>query len=225
MIAVAGETLARNTCGEFIVVATNNTARTNSHSIARVVEVIRAHREVSRRVIAKETGLSTPSITRLVNELIAANILSITESTMGEGAGPGRPASIVTLNANHCCAIGIDVGEHVIQIALGDMSGRIQLTSRLPSAAEQGGNATFRNIVIAIRDVLDLYESNFNGTAPPLRAITVGVPGTVDPLLSKVVKAPMINGWSNFDLKVATRISDSGRSYSNRQRHQRSSHR
>ena len=35
----------------------------------------------------------------------------------------------------------------------------------------------------------------------PLRAITIGAPGTIDPVSSRVVKAPMINGWSDFDLK------------------------
>ncbi len=179
----------------------NDSSRASNQSISRVIEVIRAHREVSRRVIAKETGLSTPSITRLVNELIVADILSISESTTATGAGPGRPASVVRLNVHYCCAIGVDVGEHVIQVALGDMSGRIQLTSRLPSVAEQGGNATFTSIVNAINDIRDLYANNFDGEAPPLRAITVGVPGTVDPVSSRVVKAPRVVGWTDFDLK------------------------
>ena len=142
--------------------ASSNLTRPNNHSISRVIEVIRTHREVNRRLIARETGLSTPSITRLVNELILADILSVSESATAEGAGPGRPASVVKLNRNYCCAIGVDVGEHAIQLALGDMGGNIQLTSRLSSDADQGSNATFSNIVQSIESIRKLHESNFD---------------------------------------------------------------
>ncbi len=180
----------------------NNPARTNNQSISRVIEVIRVHREVSRRLIAKETGLSTPSITRLVNELISARILSVSESTIAEGAGPGRPASVLRLNPDYCCVIGVDVGEHVTQTALGDMSGSINQSSHTRSNADAGGGATLASILNAINEVRDSYAAQFSGEAPPLRAITVGVPGTVDPTTHRVVKAPMVKGWTDFDLKA-----------------------
>lgn len=170
-------------------------------STVKVIEVIRSHGEVSRRLIAAETGLSTPSITRLVNELVDANVLSVQDSITVDGAGPGRPASVVRLNPLHCCAIGVDVGEHVIQFALGNMGGDIQFTSSLPTNADDSNDATFSNIVTGIKSIYELFQSKSEGAAIPLRAITVGVPGTVDPLTSKVVKAPMINGWTDYDLK------------------------
>ena len=179
----------------------NNLARANNQSIARVIEVIRVHREVSRRVIAKETGLSTPSITRLVNELISARILSVSEFSQGEGAGPGRPASVVKLNPNYCCVIGVDVGEHVTQTAIGDMSGTIEHSSQTPLNAEVGGTVTLTSILNAIDEVRNLYAAKFSDEVPPLKAITVGVPGTVDPNSFRVVKAPLVNGWTDFDLK------------------------
>lgn len=179
----------------------NQTIKATNQSIPRVIDVIRVHREVSRRLIAKETGLSTPSITRLVNELMAAEVLSVHESTTIDGAGPGRPASVVKLNPTYCCAIGVDVGEHVVQVALGDMSGVIQLTSRLPAGVDKQAELTFSNIVNGIKEIYERYQSSFEGTAPPLRAITIGVPGTVDPETSMVVNAPKINGWVNYDLK------------------------
>ena len=50
----------------------NHLTKAANQSCLKVIEAIRAKREVSRRVIAVETGLSTPSITRLVNELMDA---------------------------------------------------------------------------------------------------------------------------------------------------------
>ncbi len=173
-----------------------------NQSIQRVIEVIRAHGEVSRRLIASETGLSTPSVTRLVNELIDGKILAVHESTTAEGAGPGRPASVVKLNPNCGYVVGVDVGEHVIRVALSDMNGQIQTRSKLSTEAEAGGDTTCAKVVEGIDEVCARYRSAFeNSEAPPLRAVTIGVPGTVDPYSSRVVKAPMINGWSDFDLK------------------------
>lgn len=171
-----------------------------SQSARQVIEVVRENGEVSRRLIASRTGLSTPSVTRLVNGLVDADLLQINESLTVEGSGPGRPASIVKLNPNCGCVIGVDVGEHNIQVALGDMNGRILAQSQQPTDAEQGGNVTCDNIAAGIDEVLTTHRSQ-TIEAQPLRAITIGVPGTVDPLSSNVVKAPMINGWSDFDLK------------------------
>ena len=174
-----------------------------NQSNQRVIEVIRAYREISRRRISSVSGLSVPSVTRLVNELVDSGYLKVNESMMVEGAGPGRPASFVSLNPSCGSVIGVDVGEHFIQVALGDMNGRILKESRMPTDAEQGGNVTCSKIVQAIDEVLASNDSSQTETAPPLRAITIGVPGTIDPVTSKIVIAPMINGWSDFDLKAS----------------------
>jgi predicted NBD/HSP70 family sugar kinase len=182
------------------VVVSNSKA--SNQSITRVIEVIREHREVSRRVIAKETGLSTPSITRLVNELIEANILSVNDNNHHEGAGPGRPASVVMLNPTHCCAIGVAVGEQQIQTALCDMSGRIQLSAKCPTSADRGGQFTADKIIRSIHEIREMYVGNFSGDIPPLRAITISVPGTVSPESSLIVNATNnIRDWVNFTLK------------------------
>ena len=174
-----------------------------NQSNQRVIEVIRANREISRRRISSVSGLSVPSVTRLVNELVGSGFLKVTESTLVEGAGPGRPASIVSLNPACGCVIGVDVGEHLIQVALGDMNGGIIKESRIPTDADQGGDVTCSNIVHAIDEVLAFHNATHTENAPALRAITIGVPGTIDPISSKVVIAPMINGWSDFDLKAS----------------------
>ena len=172
-----------------------------NQSNQRVIEVIRSNREVSRRRISTEAGLSTPSVTRLVNELVDAGYLKVSDSTMGGGAGPGRPASIVSLNPTCGSVIGVDVGEHFIQAALSDMNVRVIKELRVPTDAEQGSDVTCSKIVHAIEEVMAFNSSAHTNSAPSLRAITIGVPGTIDPTSSKVVRAPMINGWSDFDLK------------------------
>ena len=120
---------------------------------------------------------------------------------MTVGAGRGRPASVVSLNPTCGYVIGVDVGEHFIQAALGDMNVGVINELQVPTDAAQGSDATCSKIVDAIKEVLAFNSSVDAESVPPLRAITIGVPGTIDPISSKVVKAPMIKGWSDFDLK------------------------
>ena len=171
-----------------------------NQSAQQIIEAVRVNGEISRRLIAKETGLSTPSVTRLINGLVSADFLQVEDSFSTEGAGPGRPASIIRLNPDCGCIIGVDVGEHVIQVALSDMNGNILAESQKSTDAEQGGDVTCENIAVAVDEVLAEHRS-LGKQDQPLRAITIGAPGTIDPVSSSVVKAPMINGWSNFDLK------------------------
>ena len=170
-------------------------------SCQRVIEVVRANGEVSRRKISTETGLSTPSVTRLVGELTEAGFLSVLDSTTAEGSGPGRPASVVKFNPDCGCNIGVDIGEHMIQFALSDMAGQVHGQTNIATEGKRGSEVTCDGIVQGIEELWGAYQSRFNENVPPLRAITVGVPGTVCPVSSRVVKAPMIQGWSDFNLK------------------------
>lgn len=170
-------------------------------SVRRIIEVIQKNREVSRRVIAAETGLSTPSITRLVNELVDAEILRVSSSATEELTGPGRPASVVQLNPDRGCVIGVDLAEHQIKVAIGNMRGKISLTHHVSTQAEQGGEVTFESLLTAIREVFRQYQETHSGVAPVLRAITVGVAGTVNPTSAEVVDAPNIRGWKNYPLR------------------------
>lgn len=171
-----------------------------AQSLRRVIEVIRDHRNISRRAISEATGLSTPSITRLVNELIALEIVQVNEIHQEPGAGPGRPATSLTLNPLCGCSIGVDIGEHTIRAAIGDMGGNIQLTRQVPSLGSQGGDATFDGLVDLIRELREQFQQQ-SDAAIPLRGISVCVPGTVDPDSSRVVLAPNISGWNNYPLK------------------------
>jgi len=171
-----------------------------NQSARYIVEAVRLNGEISRRLIAKKTGLSTPSVTRLINGLVSANFLQVNDSFSVEGAGPGRPANVIKINPDCGCIIGVDISEHVIQVVLADMNGNILAESQKPTDAEQGGDFTCENIAVGIDEVL--AEHHAQGKQDQvLRAITIGVPGTIDPVSSRVVNAPMINGWSDFDLK------------------------
>lgn len=168
----------------------------SARSLQRVLEAVRSHGTVSRREIAAETGLSSPSVTRIVNELLDASILVVEDDRVAHASGPGRPAELLGLNPDHAVIAGVDIGEHTIRVAVGDLRGRVIGRATASTEARTGGDRTLENLVDAIRRA---YDESI-GSALPIQAITVGVPGTVDVATATVQDAPNIRGWHDYPL-------------------------
>lgn len=176
----------------------DKSARSN---VQNIIETIRENRSLSRRAIARNTGLSAPTVTRIVNELITVG--AVRANGVGGGKpGPGRPAGLISLDPSHGFIVGVDIGEHTIRVALGDITGNILATRRVPSVAREGGHLTFQNLVGGIEEALAAAESPEGSVSRrPVRGITVGVPGMVDRQAEIVLDAPNIRGWQHYPLK------------------------
>jgi predicted NBD/HSP70 family sugar kinase len=171
-------------------------------NVQRVIETIRRSRSLSRRAIARTTGLSAPTVTRIVNDLIAGGAVRASDAGTGGKSGPGRPAELISLEPGHGFIVGADVGEHTIRVALGDVTGNVLATKRVPSVAREGGHLTFQNLIGAIEEALATAESQGAiRSSRPVRGITVGVPGMVDREAEVVLDAPNIRGWRGYPLK------------------------
>ena len=85
----------------------------------KIIELIRQHKEISRSDLGKITGLSAPSITRIVDELIEQDQLA---SYIGIGnSSGGRPPMMVKFNSEHNYIIGIDLGATYTRAVLSDL--------------------------------------------------------------------------------------------------------
>jgi predicted NBD/HSP70 family sugar kinase len=95
----------------------------------RVLDVLLAHGTTSQAEIARETGLAAGTVSSIVRELAAAEILSTV-------AGSGRRGTEVRLARGAGVVAAVDFGHSHITVALGDMRGRVlgELTHRLPPA-------------------------------------------------------------------------------------------
>jgi predicted NBD/HSP70 family sugar kinase len=95
----------------------------------RVLDVLLAHGTASQAEIARETGLAAGTVSSIVRELAAAEILSTV-------AGAGRRGTEVRLARGAGVVAAVDFGHSHVAVALGDMRGRVlgELTHRLPPA-------------------------------------------------------------------------------------------
>lgn len=176
-------------------------AQQNLHHI---LDAVRGEGHLSRREVARRTGLSTPTITRHVNELLEAGVLRVSANGAAEPPKPGRPAQGLSLAPDYGTLVGVDVGEHVVRIAAADFAGRVLSTCKVPAHATAGRDASIGALTQAIRDTLDGACDAATDPARPLVAV-VGVAGIVANEDGTVIDAPNFTGWR--DLRLAEHVS------------------
>lgn len=87
------------------------------HNRAQVLNRLRVQGSVSRASLAKQTGLTRSTISRIVDELIAENLIFEGASVSN---GRGRPGILLSLNSQGGAAIGMEIGVNFISILLTD---------------------------------------------------------------------------------------------------------
>lgn len=170
------------------------------HNLRSILRVVQAHGAVSRRGVADETGLSTPTVTRHVNELVEAGVLRSAPATPAAN-GPGRPPRELELEPGFGFTLGVDVGEHTFRAAVADFAGATVAASRRPSAARRGREASLDRLAEAISEVLEAAGLASSAVRRRLHAAVVGVPGIVDVDDGRVLDAPNLPGWHDLALR------------------------
>lgn len=87
------------------------------HNRAQILNRLRLQGSVSRASLAKQTGLTRSTISRIVDELIAENLVEELDSVNN---GRGRPSISLSLNPQGGAAIGLEIGVNFISILLTD---------------------------------------------------------------------------------------------------------
>ena len=87
------------------------------HNRAQILNRLRLQGSASRASLAKQTGLTRSTISRIVDELIAENLVQELDSVKN---GRGRPSISLSLNPQGGAAIGIEIGVNFISFLLTD---------------------------------------------------------------------------------------------------------
>jgi glucokinase-like ROK family protein len=158
---------------------------------ALVLQLIMEKEPISRADIAQVSGLNKATVSSLVNELLAEEL--IYESGPGESSGGRRPV-ILHFNKIAGYSIGIDIGVNYVFCILTDLKGTIlieknRVVSKTPYAA------TMDIVKEMVQSLMDEMPSSKYGIV----GIGVGVPGIVNKL-GTVLLAPNL-GWKNMNIK------------------------
>lgn len=189
-----------------------------------ILKLIKEKSEISRSAIAKETGMTPPSVTRIVDELVRSDKL-VEYVGIGSSSG-GRPPVIVKFKNENNYIIGIDLGATYIRGCLVDLNARFISEIQVPTEIERGFNNIIEKVVQLINKLISRKEPESK-----IWGIGIGVAGLVNIETGIIESSPDFK-WTNINLRKelenrinlpffydnSTRLMASGELYFNNQR-------
>lgn len=94
-----------------------------------ILQTVLRHEAISRADIAKATGLTAPSVTRLTRDLEA---LGLTSDRVQRDGARGQPSRPVSLCADGAFALGVNFSHSYIDVGLVDLRGQLRAHERSP---------------------------------------------------------------------------------------------
>ena len=169
----------------------------------KVLGLIRETGPVSRADLVKKTGLSAPTVTRIVDGLIHDENL-VAEVGLGSSSG-GRPPLLVKINSEQNYVIGIDLGATFTLGALSNLDGKFINEIKIPTRLESGFEAI-------MDDLSDLIHRLGNGKDKVRKqrifGVGIAVAGLINRRENLIEYSPDFD-WYNVDiLNALGKLSD-----------------
>lgn len=173
----------------FITITASEMRAINRSSI---LDTIRCIGPISRAKIASELRISIPTVSRIVDALIAEGWLCEIDEKESSG---GRKRGLIQFNGSEHHIIGIDMGGTKIFGALVNLHGEIIQELYYDHKQTQAEES-----VQVVDQMIDELLFAASGRDINVRGIGIGVPGITDPANGAVSFAPALD-WRDFPLK------------------------
>jgi predicted NBD/HSP70 family sugar kinase len=162
-----------------------------------LLERIRELGPVSRAQLARDSGLSKPTVSQALQALVAAGL--VREAGRSSG-GKGPSAILYELNPRAGCIVGIDVGRAYVRAAIADLAGEV--------IARRDEPARVRSADALIHQIAELAHGLAEEAGIRWRQVTfavIGSPGVFQPARGQVTLAHNLPGWGRHGLVEAVR--------------------
>lgn len=166
-----------------------------------VLTCLRRCGRASRAELHRETGLTKPTISKIVEELLELGVLregGLTASV----AGGGRPSRCIELNASSAAYAGVELDTDRTRVAVADYTGRLRHIHEGPAPTDDPA-ASLDYVAKVLRKTL----RSLGVPWARLDAVGVTVPSLVDPASGHCFLAPTL-GWREVPLadELAARL-------------------
>lgn len=161
----------------------------------KVLRLIRDEREITRSEIIKISGLSAPTVTRIVESLVQMQLIQ--SDGTGESIGGRRP-QIIRFSAKKNFVIGIDIGGTFIRSALSNLDGDFIYEIQVPTKIKSG----FEGVMDQVGELIDKLTNRAKQNKLELWGVGVAICGMVNKNTNLVEYSPIFN-WRNVDVKQA----------------------
>ncbi|MGE5528202.1 MAG: ROK family transcriptional regulator [Patescibacteria group bacterium] len=164
------------------------------HNTLAILDTIRKHGPLTRAETAERSGLSLPTVCRIVDDLVLRG--AVLETGKGDSSGGRRPM-VLKYDARQAAVVGIFAGDVSIAVALADLDGEIVARTSFPIAEAGLGSAIIARIARAIYDLFSEAGMRLDSLA----GIGLALHGTTDPACQVVNEAPFLTGWDNLAVR------------------------
>ena len=167
-----------------------------------VLYLIKKEGVISRTDIGNITGLTAPTVSRIVEQLVSQEKL-VEYIGMGESSG-GRPPVMLQFNGKQNYVIGIDLGATFIRGVLSDFETNFLSEIHIPTARNEG----FEAIMDQIADLVHKLLSRKGFDSSQVRGIGIAIAGLINKK-NGIVDYSTDFGWRNVNVKesLSKRIS------------------
>jgi predicted NBD/HSP70 family sugar kinase len=139
-------------------------------TVRKVLEALQEHGPLSRADLTRETGISAPTVSKVVSDLLETGLLE-------EGEAPdkalGRPGKKLQLARDAAYVVGVVLAPDVCQVVSASLDGTIDDTSIIPIVTPGNYDALIGRLAEAIEQITSKTKAEILG-------IGISVPGLVD---------------------------------------------
>ncbi len=160
-------------------------------NVSQVLSVLQRFGGMTQIELADAAGLSTATISNIVKELIAKNVVE-TKSVSRNG----RHALYVTLASKGGIAAGVSIGRLDLHIELGDSTGRVLSDKSMPLSAHHQPDTTIIRALEMLKEMMEFIGAELND----LKQLTVALPFPLS-TSSKVEVPQILAGWSGDEIR------------------------
>lgn len=143
--------------------------------------------------LARNTGLSTATISNIVKNMASTNLVTLTPVTSS-----GRRAMSVRYNGDSTVAAGIDFGRTHVRVVLANAGYRVLAEKEVP--LPRGHQAT--DSIQAAASLLDQLMSQSGISRSQLLGAGAGIPGPIDSRNGKVIRGAILPEWVGINLHL-----------------------
>lgn len=158
-------------------------------NLSLVLRLIHTQSPLSRAQIAITTGLNKSTVSSLVDELLGFNLI---HETGVNSMGTGRPATLLEINPQAGCIIGVELGVDFVSVAVTDFLGNILWRRKEDADPSEDQEKMINQTLTIVRDGMTIGK-NRNSR---IFGLGLATPGTVDIEHGVLIFAPNLH-WRN----------------------------
>ena len=160
-----------------------------------ILNCVRSPGPTTRVAVAQRTGLSRTTVSSIVDELLADNLL-VEGQTLDAAPTGGRRATLLHFNANAGYVIGVDLGRSHLTLLLTNLAGDIIARRSGPFDAALGPEHCLQQVIACLMSFTAERQIGWH----QIIGIGMGIPGPMDAASRMLVRPPRMPGWDHFDI-------------------------